>query len=241
MFKKRIVACLDIKESKVVKGVNFVDLTDIGDPYLYAIEYEDQGADEIVLLFIDGKIDFDLINSIASVMSIPVTVGGGIRSMDDVRKVIESGASRISINTAAVENPDLIRKASAEIGSHNVIVAIDGKKVTGEPIVFTKGGQNNTGINLVEWAKKCQDLGAGEILLTSMDKDGTNSGYDIEMTNAVCEAVTITVVASGGCGSADDVAEVFSKTTCDAALVAGVLHYGTTTISKIRARINEEG
>lgn len=235
MLKKRIIPCLDIKDGHVVKGINFEGLVNVGDPVEIAKRYEDQMADEVVFLDItatheDRDTIYDLIERAGSVLSIPLTVGGGIRTLDDFRKILNSGADKVSINSSAVNNPQLIKDASDEFGSSTVVVAIDSKDFE----VYINGGRKPTGLNLVEWAKKVEELGAGEILLTSMNADGTQDGYDIAQTKAVCDAVNIPVIASGGCGSVEDIIEVFKETNCDAALVASLFHYGKATVDEVK-------
>ncbi|GHT64694.1 imidazole glycerol phosphate synthase subunit HisF [Endomicrobiia bacterium] len=242
MLKKRIIPCLDIANGKVVKGVNFVDLVDVGDPVEVAKRYEQQCADEVVFLDITATYEnrdiiYDLIRRAAGELSIPLAIGGGIRTVDDFRKILSCGADKVTINSSAVANPNLIRKASEEFGKQCVVVAIDGKLLDNQYKVFVEGGRKNTGLDLVEWAKKCETLGAGEILLTSMDGDGTQNGYDITMTNAVCNSVNIPVIASGGCGSVDDIIDVFRKTNCDAALVASLFHYAMATVSDVKIQM----
>lgn len=240
MLKKRIIPCLDIKNGSVVKGINFVDLTDLGDPVEYAKMYEKQCADEIVFLDITATheergIIKEIIEKGANELRIPLTVGGGIRTIDDFREILKSGADKVSINSAAVKNPNLIKEAAEEFGTQCVVVAIDGKRdENGHFKVYIKGGRENTGLDLIKWAKKCERLGAGEILLTSMDADGTKQGYDIEMTKAVVQNVSIPVIASGGCGSINDIVDVFKKTNCDAALVASLFHYKEATINEVK-------
>lgn len=245
MLRKRIIPCLDIKDGKVVKGVNFENLINIGDPVQYAKIYEEQYADEIVFLDItatyeERNIMKEIIEKGASELRLPLTVGGGIRTIEDFREILKCGADKVSINSAAVKNPELIKIASEEFGSQCVVVAIDGRRnEKGEFKVSIKGGREDTGLDLIEWAKKCEKLGAGEILLTSMDADGTKKGYDIEMTRAVVNEVNIPVIASGGCGSIQDIVDVFNKTNCDAALIASLLHYGETTIEKIKEELEK--
>lgn len=246
MLTKRIIPCLDIKNGKVVKGINFIGLKDIGDPVELAKRYEKECADEIVFLDITASFEErdilkDIIEKGASELSIPLSVGGGIRTIDDFRTILLSGADKVSINSAAVENPELIRKASKEFGVQCVVVAIDAKKRengTGFD-VYVKGGRENTCIDLVKWVKKCEELGAGEILLTSMDADGTKNGYDIEMIKAVCKNVNIPVIASGGCGKIQDIVDVFKKTNCDAALVASLFHYEEATIEQVKNELEK--
>ena len=246
MLEKRIIPCLDIMNGKVVKGVNFVDLADIGDPVRIARHYEEQCADEVVFLDItatgEGRgTNGELFERAARELSIPITIGGGIRSIDDFRKILSWGAGKVSVNSAAVSNPALIREASAEFGSKCVVVAIDGKKTGDRYNVFVNGGQENTGLDLIEWAAQCERLGAGEILLTSIDGDGTQNGYDIAMTKAVVETVRIPVIASGGCGSVGDIIDVFTQTGCDAALVASLFHYGMATVNEVKREMERNG
>lgn len=241
MLAKRIIPCLDIKNGKVVKGVNFVGLQDVGDPVELAKKYDLQCADEVVFLDItatyeERDIIRDLIERGASELSIPLAVGGGIRTIDDFRMILSSGADKVSVNSAAISNPQLIKEASDEFGAQCVVVAIDAKMREDKSgyDVYVAGGRKNTGIDLVEWAKQCEQLGAGEILLTSMDKDGTRDGFDIDMLNAVLEVVSLPVIASGGCGGIEDIVEVFEKTNCDAALAASLFHYGEATIDQVK-------
>lgn len=245
MLKKRIIPCLDIKDGKVVKGVNFVGLKEVGDPVELAKRYDLQCADEVVFLDItasyeDRGIIRDLIAKAASELSIPLAVGGGIKTIDDFRMILASGADKVSVNSAAIANPDLIKQASDEFGVQCVVIAIDAKKNDqGRYDVYVKGGHENTGLDLVEWVKKCESLGAGEVLLTSMDADGTRAGFDIEMLNAVCSVVNIPVIASGGCGSVQDIVDVFEKTNVDAALVASLFHFNEATVEDVRNELTK--
>ena len=247
MLTKRIIPCLDIKNGKVVKGVNFVGLKDVGDPIELAKRYDQQCSDEVVFLDITASYEQrdiikDLIERGAKELSIPLAVGGGIRTIDDFRMILASGADKVSVNSAAIANPDLIKEAADEFGVQCVVVAIDAKKrASGGYDVYVNGGRENIGIDLIEWVKKCQELGAGEILLTSMDADGTKAGYDIDMINAVCDVVDIPVIASGGCGSIQDIVDVFKKTNCDAALVASLFHFGEATVEQVRQELRKEG
>ena len=247
MFTKRIIPCLDVNAGRVVKGVNFVGLKDVGDPIELAKRYDQQCSDEVVFLDITASYEQrdiikDLIERGAKELSIPLAVGGGIRTIDDFRMILASGADKVSVNSAAIANPDLIKEAADEFGVQCVVVAIDAKKrASGGYDVYVKGGRENTGIDLIEWVKKCQELGAGEILLTSMDADGTKAGYDIDMINAVCDVVDIPVIASGGCGSIQDIVDVFKKTNCDAALVASLFHFGEATVEQVRQELRKEG
>ena len=245
MLTKRIIPCLDIKNGKVVKGVNFVGLKDVGDPIDLAKRYDEQCADEVVFLDITASYEErdiikDLIERGAKELTIPLAVGGGIRTLDDFRMILASCADKVSINSAAINNPNLIKEAANEFGVQCVVVAIDAKKRDGGGYdVYVKGGRENTGIDLIEWVTKCQELGAGEILLTSMDADGTKAGYDLEMINAVCDVVDIPVIASGGCGSIQDIVDVFEKTNCDAALVASLFHFGEATVEDVRKELRK--
>ena len=242
MLTKRIIPCLDIKNGKVVKGVNFVGLKDVGDPIDLAKRYDEQCADEVVFLDITATYENrdiikDLIQRAASELSIPLTVGGGIRTLDDFRMILSSGADKVSINSAAILNPQLIQQAADEFGVQCVVVAIDAKMRDDQSgyDVYMAGGRKNTGLDLIAWVQQCEQLGAGEILLTSMDKDGTRDGFDIDMLNAVLDVVSIPVIASGGCGNQEDIVEVFEKTNCDGALAASLFHYQEATIDDVKA------
>lgn len=241
MLAKRIIPCLDIKNGKVVKGVHFVGLQEVGDPVELAKKYDLQCADEVVFLDITATYENrdiikDLIERGASELSIPLAVGGGIRTIDDFRMILSSGADKVSVNSAAIANPQLIKEASDEFGVQCVVVAIDAKQRNDKSgyDVYVAGGRKNTGIDLIEWVQQCEALGAGEILLTSMDKDGTRDGFDIDMLNAVLQVVSIPVIASGGCGGIEDIIEVFEKTNCDGALAASLFHYGEATIDEVK-------
>ena len=242
MLAKRIIPCLDIKDGMVVKGVNFVGLKNVGDPIEIAKRYDEQCADEVVFLDITATYENrdiikDLIQRAASELSIPLTVGGGIRSLDDFRMILSSGADKVSINSAAILNPQLIQQAADEFGVQCVVVAIDAKMRDDHSgyDVYMAGGRKNTGLDLITWVQQCEQLGAGEILLTSMDKDGTRDGFDIDMLNAVLDVVSIPVIASGGCGNQEDIVEVFEKTNCDGALAASLFHYQEATIDDVKA------
>ncbi|MGB9780168.1 imidazole glycerol phosphate synthase subunit HisF [Caldanaerobacter sp.] len=248
MLAKRIIACLDVKDGRVVKGVNFVNLKDAGDPVEIAERYNELGADELVFLDITAsyekrKIMIDVVKRTSEKVFIPLTVGGGISDIDDIREVLKAGADKVSINTQAVKEPTLILKAALRFGSQCVVVAIDAKKRpdgTGYN-VYINGGRIDTGLDAVEWAKKVEDLGAGEILLTSMDKDGTKDGYDIELTRLISEAVNIPVIASGGAGKPEHFKEVFTQGKADAALAASVFHYGELDIKELKRYLKDEG
>jgi cyclase len=247
MLAKRIIPCLDVNRGRVVKGVNFVNLVDAGDPVEIAQVYDKEGADELVFLDItasaeDRDIILDVVKRTAETVFMPLTVGGGIRTLEDIRRLLESGADKVSINTSAVLNPQLVKDAAIRFGSSTIVVAIDGKKVAKNKWeVYIKGGREATGLDVIEWAKKVEDLGAGEILLTSMDKDGTKSGYDIEMTRAVSEAVSIPVIASGGAGSKEHFFEAFTEGKADAALAASLFHFKELTIGEVKEYLKERG
>ncbi|MCP2239443.1 imidazole glycerol phosphate synthase subunit HisF [Thermoanaerobacterium thermosaccharolyticum] len=246
MLSKRIIPCLDVKDGRVVKGVNFVNLKDAGDPVDVAEEYNRAGADEIVFLDITASYEkrdimIDVVKRTSEKVFIPLTVGGGIRTVDDFRRILRAGADKISINSEAVKNPDLIKDASKKFGSQCVVVAIDAKRKddnTGFD-VYINGGRVNTGYDVLEWAKKVESLGAGEILLTSMDADGTKNGYDIELTCMVAEKVNIPVIASGGAGNKEHFKEVLTEAKADAALAASLFHYGELKISELKSYLKE--
>ncbi len=247
MLAKRIIPCLDVNNGRVVKGVNFVDIRDAGDPVELARFYSDQGADEIVFLDITATSDgrksvVDVIEGTGRQVFVPLTVGGGIRSVADFTEILRAGADKISVNSAAVKSPELIAQAAEQFGSQCVVLAIDGRKrPEGGWEVVTAGGRTPTGLDVVEWARRGQELGAGEILLTSMDADGTKAGFDIPMTKAVVDAVSIPVIASGGAGSLQDFAEVFLQTGCDAALAASLFHYGELTVPQVKEFLRARG
>ena len=240
MLAKRIIPCLDVRDGRVVKGVNFVNIRDAGDPVELATYYSNQGADEIVFLDItatsdDRKTVADVVERTASRVFVPLTVGGGIRTLEDFQILLRAGADKISVNSAAVKDPTLIFRAAERFGSQCVVLAIDARKRSeGGYEVVVAGGRTPTGLDAVEWAKEGQRLGAGEILLTSMDADGTKAGFDIEMTRAVTQAVSIPVIASGGCGSLEHFAQVFEETGCDAALAASLFHFGELTVPQVK-------
>lgn len=245
---KRIIPCLDVKDGRVVKGINFVDIKDAGDPVELAQVYDQEGADELVVLDISASVEgrktiLDVVEQIAEKISIPLIIGGGINSLEDIENVLNAGASKISLNTAAVTNPDLIKAAAEKFGSNSVVVAIDTKYNEEKDIheVYTHGGTKVADFDLVEWAKKVQELGAGEILLTSMDQDGKKNGFDLELLDEVCNNVFIPVIASGGAGKKEDFYEAFTKTKTAACLAASIFHYQETTIMKIKEYLNNKG
>ncbi len=240
MLAKRIIPCLDVKDGRVVKGVNFVGLRDAGDPVELAAHYSAQGADEIVFLDITAthegrKTVVDMLRRTAERVFVPLAVGGGIRTVEDFTELLRAGADKISVNSAAVRDPSLITRAAEKFGSQCVVTAIDAKRrPEGGYEVYLNGGRLPTGIDAVEWAVKAESLGAGEILLTSMDADGTKAGFDLAMTRAVADAVGIPVIASGGCGTLAHFAEAFTEAHADAALAASLFHYGELTISEVK-------
>ncbi|WP_019139635.1 imidazole glycerol phosphate synthase subunit HisF [Noviherbaspirillum massiliense] len=237
---KRIIPCLDVTAGRVVKGVNFVELRDAGDPVEIARRYDEQGADELTFLDITATSDerdliLHIIEAVASQVFIPLTVGGGVRTVDDVRRLLNAGADKISVNSAAVANPQLVFDASQKYGSQCIVVAIDAKKAgEGKWEVFTHGGRKPTGLDVVEWAQKMESLGVGEILLTSMDRDGTRSGFDLALTRAVSDAVSVPVIASGGVGGLQDLADGIQVGKADAVLAASIFHYGQHTVQEAK-------
>ncbi len=247
MLAKRIIPCLDVKSGRVVKGVNFVELRDAGDPVEIARRYDEQGADEITFLDItassdDRDIILHVVEQVAEQVFIPLTVGGGVRVVEDVRRLLNSGADKVSMNTAAVNNPQLVHDASSKVGSQCIVVAIDAKQTApGKWEVFTHGGRNNTGLDAIEWARKVESLGAGEILLTSMDRDGTKSGFDLALTRAVSDAVRIPVIASGGVGTLEHLAVGVSEGRADAVLAASIFHFGQHTVREAKELMRARG
>jgi cyclase len=248
---KRIIPCLDVTAGRVVKGVNFVGLRDAGDPIEIARRYDEQGADELTFLDITASSDerdiiVHIIEAVAAQVFIPLTVGGGVRSIDDVRRLLNAGADKVSINTAAVTNPQLVADAAARFGSQCIVVAIDAKQVSaeGEPLrwnVFTHGGRKDVGLDAVAWAQNMAALGAGEILLTSMDRDGTKIGFNLELTRAVSDAVSIPVIASGGVGNLDHLVDGVKKGHADAVLAASIFHYGEFTVRQAKEHMAKNG
>ncbi len=241
---KRIIPCLDVDNGRVVKGVQFVDIRDAGDPVEVANRYDQQGADEITFLDITASSDdretmVHVVEEVASQVFIPLTVGGGIRSVNDIQRMLKAGADKVSINTAAVKDPGFVRRAAEQFGSQCIVVAIDAKQVASDGDkhweVFTHGGRNTTGLDVIEWAQKMADYGAGEILLTSMDRDGTRDGFDIDLTCAVSEAVNIPVIASGGVGNLEHLADGVVYGKADAVLAASIFHFGEHTVAEAKA------
>ena len=245
MLAKRIIPCLDVRDGRVVKGVNFVNIRDAGDPVELAKYYSDQGADEIVFLDITATSDArdtvaDVVERTAAQVFVPLTVGGGIRTLEDFQRLLRAGADKISVNSAAVARPELISEAAERFGSQCVVLAVDARsRGDGTWEVVVAGGRKPTGIDLIDWVKKGEALGAGEILLTSMDADGTKAGFDLAMTKAVTDAVSIPAIASGGCGSLAHFAEVFEETNCDAALAASLFHFGELTVPQVKDYLRE--
>ena len=260
-LSKRIILCLDVDNGRVVKGIKFRGVKDAGDPVELAKKYSDQGADELVFLDItaskqDREIMKSMVKKVASVIDIPFTVGGGIKTLADAREILLNGADKVSINTASVKNPELVTELMKIFGRQCIVVAIDVKRnyETGDKHTATSGpdkdyyfevmiygGSKGTGIDAIQWAKKVEELGAGEILLTSIDADGTKNGYDIELTNTICNNVRIPVIASGGCGSSEHMVEVFNKTDVDAVLAASIFHYDKLTLEKVKKNLAQKG
>lgn len=245
---KRIIPCLDVDAGRVVKGVQFVDIRDAGDPVEVARRYNEQGADEITFLDITASSDdrhtmIDVVKQVASEVFIPLTVGGGIRTLDDIRNMLMAGADKLSVNTAAIKRPEFVKEASDHFGSQCIVVAIDAKQVSDEPRweIFTHGGRNPTGIDAIEWAKKMADYGAGEILLTSMDRDGTKNGFDLPLTKAISEAVSIPVIASGGVGNLQHLADGVLEGKADAVLAASIFHFGEHSIEEAKQHMQSQG
>lgn len=244
---KRIIPCLDVDAGRVVKGVKFVDIRDAGDPVEVARRYDGQGADELCFLDITASSDerdtlIPVVAQVAAQVFIPLTVGGGVRSLEDIRRLLQAGADKVSINTAAVNNPDLVRAASDKFGAQCIVVAIDAKATApGRWEVFTHGGRKTTGLDAVKWAVRMAELGAGEILLTSMDRDGTRAGFDLELTRAVSNAVPIPVIASGGVGALEHLAAGVSAGGADAVLAASIFHFGEHTVAEAKALMQQQG
>lgn len=247
MLAKRIIPCLDVNAGRVVKGVKFLELRDAGDPVEVARRYDAEGADEITFLDITASSDerdtiLHVVEAVAGQVFIPLTVGGGVRSVADIRRLLNAGADKVSINTAAVQRPELVREAAERVGSQCIVVAIDAKAVApGRWHVFTHGGRNDTGRDALEWAKEVVALGAGEILLTSMDRDGTRQGFDLALTRAVSDAVSVPVIASGGVGTLEHLAEGVSEGGADAVLAASIFHFGEYSIAQAKALMRARG
>jgi cyclase len=247
VLAKRIIPCLDVTAGRVVKGINFVNLVDAGDPVEIARRYDEQGADELTFLDITASSDardliLPIIEAVAAQVFIPLTVGGGVRAVADVRRLLNAGADKVSMNTSAVTNPELVSEAAARYGSQCIVVAIDAKATApGRWEVFTHGGRKTTGLDAVEWAQEMARRGAGEILLTSMDRDGTKSGFDLALTRAVSDAVPIPVIASGGVGSLQDLADGITEGRADAVLAASIFHYGQHTVGEAKRYMAERG
>jgi cyclase len=243
---KRIIPCLDVTDGRVVKGVNFVELRDAGDPVEIARRYDEQGADELTFLDITASSDnrgliFHIIEQVASQVFIPLTVGGGVRAVEDVRNLLNAGADKVSINTAAVLNPQLVADAAGRFGSQCIVVAIDAKRAGDHWEVFTHGGRKPTGHDAIEWAKRMVALGAGELLLTSMDRDGTKSGFDLELTRAISDAVEVPIIASGGVGNLDHLVDGVKRGGADAVLAASIFHFGEYTVKQAKQYMADHG
>jgi cyclase len=247
---KRIIPCLDVDNGRVVKGVRFVDIRDAGDPVEVARRYDEQGADEITFLDItasheDRDTIVHVVEKVAGEVFIPLTVGGGIRKLDDINRMLRAGADKVAINTAAVLNPQFVREASSHFGSQCIVVAVDAKQVSGGDNprweIFTHGGRKPTGIDAVEWARRMDDFGSGEILLTSMDRDGTREGFDLRLTRSICDAVSIPVIASGGVGNLQHLVDGITEGHADAVLAASIFHFGKFTVGEAKAKMREAG
>ncbi|EUJ37006.1 imidazole glycerol phosphate synthase subunit HisF [Brochothrix campestris] len=246
MLCKRIIPCLDVTDGRVVKGVNFVDLQDVGDPVAIAKQYNLAGADELVFLDITATHEqrrtmIDVVERTAAEVFIPLTVGGGITSVAEMKAMLQAGADKISLNSAALKTPELIREGAEKFGSQCIVVAIDAKKENGHWDVYAGGGRIATGRNVIDWVKEVEALGAGELLVTSMDQDGTKDGYDIALLEAITAAVAIPVIASGGCGNAQHIVDVFEQTTVDAALAASIFHYGEVSVAEVKTAMAANG
>lgn len=246
MLTRRVIVCLDVRDGRVVKGTQFVQLRDVGDPVELATRYEREGADEIVFLDISASAQgratlFDVARRTAEELFIPLTIGGGIRSADDVGLALRAGADKVSLNSSAVAHPEVLTEAAERFGSQCVVASIDASRQGSGWRVFTKGGREATDLDAVSWARECVQRGAGEILLTSIDRDGARIGYDLELTRAVASVVDVPVIASGGAGSADDVQDVLSNAGADAALLAGILHDGLTTVDAVKTVLRTAG
>ncbi|WP_298377851.1 imidazole glycerol phosphate synthase subunit HisF [Azospirillum sp.] len=247
MLKMRVIPCLDVKDGRVVKGVNFVDLVDAGDPVEQARVYDREGADELTFLDITASHEnrdtiYDVVRRTAEQVFMPLTVGGGVRVVEDIRKLLLAGADKVSINTAAIHRPEFVQEAAEKFGAQCIVVAIDAKNVgPGKWEVFTHGGRNATGIDAIEWAKRMESLGAGEILLTSMDRDGTKSGFDLALTRKVADSLKVPVIASGGVGTLDHLVEGIREGHATAVLAASIFHFGTYTIGQAKQALSDAG
>lgn len=246
MYCKRIIPCLDVKDGKVVKGINFVGLKEVGSPVELAKKYYEDGADELVFLDITASHEnrntmLDIVKEVAKVIFIPFTVGGGIRTIEDIKETLRAGADKVSLNSIIIKNPDLINEASKIYGSQCIVAAIDAKKHNDSWNVYINGGRIDTGIDVIDWIKEVQERGAGEILLTSMDSDGTKDGYDIELLRKANQVCKVPLIASGGCGSLEHFLEVFKEDVSDAALAASLFHYGELTIEQVKTYLKENG
>jgi len=247
MLKNRIIPCLDVKNGRVVKGINFVDLVDAGDPVEQAKVYDDQGADELCFLDITASRDkrnilYNVVKKTAQKCFMPLTVGGGVRSVKDIRKLLLCGADKVSINTAAIKDPKLIKKSSSKFGNQCIVVAIDAKQIKKNKWeIYTHGGRKKTGIDAIKWAKKMESFGAGEILLTSMDKDGTKSGFDLELTNKISKSINIPVIASGGVGNIQHLIDGIKIGKASAVLAASIFHYGKYTLRQVKNKMRQKG
>lgn len=246
MLAKRIIPCLDVKEGRVVKGINFVGLRDAGDPIECGLRYSDEGADELVFLDITASSDrrnivADMVQRVADAINIPFTVGGGLRNVDDIQAILRAGADKVSLNTQAVENPKLVRESAERFGSQCIVVAIDARRENGRAKVYTHGGRTRTELDVVEWAERVAELGAGEILLTSMDSDGTKKGYDLELTRQVCDVVGIPVIASGGAGNLEHLLHGLKEADASAVLAASIFHFREVTIQQAKDYLRAHG
>ncbi len=246
MLRKRIIVCLDVDGGRVVKGTRFLDLRDMGDPVELADRYQQQGADEIAFLDISASNEargtvLDVVRSAAERLLVPLTVGGGVRTVEDIARLLRSGADKVAINSAAVTQPSLLTEAAKRFGAQCVVASIDARRASTGTEVFTHGGSQATGLDTIEWARQCASLGAGEILLTAIDQDGVRNGYDIELTAAVCDAVDVPVIASGGAGTPDHFVEVFQETRAEAALAAGTFHEAIMSVGEVKAALQAAG